>query len=114
MWRASGTSTAVTSGCFTSECDAKRLVFAIAPTRCATGEVMIAFSGKCVTASTSRRLVLSANTVRVRLRPAAAPIFGQQAAIFQENQGETRPQSIPLMWRSDLTRRENDRQVRLS
>jgi len=112
VWRASGTSTAVTSGCFTSECDAKRLVFA--PTRCATGEVMIAFSGKCVTASTSRRLVLSANTVRVRLRPAAAPIFGQQAAIFQENQGETRPQSIPLMWRSDLTRRENDRQVRLS
>src|SRR4029453_1299852 len=39
---------------------------------------------------------VSAQTVRVRLRPAAAPVLGQQAAIFQENQGETRPPSIPL------------------
>jgi len=57
--------------------------------------------------------VLLAQMVRLRLCPPAAPAFGQQSSIFQQNTRETRPPSFPLMDASGLTEPEDHGLVRL-
>jgi hypothetical protein len=57
--------------------------------------------------------VLSAQTEEGRLRPAAAPVLGQQPSIFQKTQRETRAPGILNMPADRLTTREKGGQLGL-
>jgi hypothetical protein len=57
--------------------------------------------------------VLSDQTKGVRLRPAAAPIFGQQSSLFQGNTGGNAATGQLRYAARDLTRRENGGSARL-
>ena len=57
--------------------------------------------------------VLSPQTIRFGLRPAAAPVFGQQPSIYQENTRGDAAAEPPIYGTDEVIRREFDALARL-